>query len=185
MSFVVFSLPRSRSTWLSHFLSYRGRVVGHDVGIGCESPDEFMRAVGDGTCETGAAFAWRLIRDRDPKLRFAVIRRPAVIVAARLAELGLDGQFEEMVARERHLAEISALPGTLTLDMEGLANESICRLLFEFCTGARHDRAWWQRFDRTRIETDLPKRLALLRDRAPQIAKLKAAAQARMHDALL
>src|SRR6185503_11458650 len=77
--FVLFSLPRSRSAWLSVLLSRPGALVGHDIGIGCAQPEDFaqrLRSDLAGTCETGAAFAWRLIRWLVPDARFAVVRRP-------------------------------------------------------------------------------------------------------------
>ena len=46
MPFIVFSMPRCRSTWLSVFLSRPGAQVGHDIGVECASADEFKARLG-------------------------------------------------------------------------------------------------------------------------------------------
>ncbi len=68
MAFIVLSLPRSRSTWLSLFLSHEAQI-GHDIGADCSSVAEFMSSIGAGTCETGAAFAWPLIKRLSPDIK--------------------------------------------------------------------------------------------------------------------
>lgn len=173
MSFIVFSLPRSRSTWLSLFLSYAGRQVGHDVGIDCETPAEFLEAVGDGSCETGAAFAWRLIRRERPDMKFAVVRRSPWEVASSLSRLGVGDQTAEMAERGRSLSEISALPGVLTLDYHDLAKRDGCAALFEHCLGVPFDVAWWRRWEGLNVQVDIEQMKDKLRRNYDAIQNLK------------
>jgi hypothetical protein len=112
---VVFSLPRSRSTWLSMFLSYDGTVIGHDVGVDCATPEEFLERLGDGTCETGAAFAWRLLRQARPDVKFVVVHRDPAEVSASLDRFGLTGTLPEMRDREMLLGQIAEQPGTMVV----------------------------------------------------------------------
>lgn len=172
--FVVFSLPRSRSTWASLFLSYQGRVIGHDIGADCSCPQEFAVRLGAGTCETGAAFAWRAIRKMKPNAKFAVIRRDPFEVAASLAKFGLTGYLAEMQQRESDLVTISEQPGVLTLDYHDLATPSACAKLFEHCLGEPFDVSWWIRLDAINIQVDMAKQLAKLVKNADRISRLKA-----------
>ena len=177
MSFVVFSLPRSRSAWMSHFLSANGREVGHDIGIDCATPGDFLfEASLGGTCETGADFAWPLIRKLRPAIKFAVVQRPIDDVVASLARFGIGDLDEELATRAARLDEISALPGTLTVAYHELAHFTACRDIFEFCTGTRCESAWWRRFDEVNIQVDMVKRMAKLERNRPRIEALKASA---------
>ena len=132
VGFVVFSLPRSRSAWLSVFLSRGSRLVGHDIGVESATPEEFLGRIGAdlaGTCETGAGFAWSSIRNARPDLKFAVILRNPVEVSASLERFGLFGMLPEMRQRMEYLAEIAQLPGTLNLTFDALSDPDACAAL--------------------------------------------------------
>ena len=172
--FIVFSLPRSRSTWLSLFLSYDGREIGHDIGADCATVADFFTLLGDGTCETGAAFAWPVIRRLNPHIKFAVVRRDPYEVNASLERFGITGQLIEMQKRSDLLEDIADLPGTLTVTHEDLAKPNVCGALFEHCLGEPFDHGWWQRLDPLNIQVDMPKQLAKLARNADRIAGLKA-----------
>jgi hypothetical protein len=175
--FVIFSLPRSRSAWLSAFLSRPGAVTGHDIGITSDSPADFaQRLTADmaGTCETGAGFAWRLIRRLVPDVRFVVVLRPVSEVCASLARFGITGVEAEMQARMDCLQQIVRQPGTTTLDWTALRFERTCARLYQDCTGHTLDFMWWRTFEHLNIQVDMVQRLRLLQSRAESIATLKA-----------
>lgn len=175
--FVIFSLPRSRSAWLSAFLSRPGALVGHDTGIGCARPEDFadrLRVDLAGTCETGAAFAWRLIRQMLPEARFAVIRRPVGEVIDSLRRQGLYGLDAEMERRDALLDEIAAEPRTLSLRVEQLSDRFFCGGLYEFCMGQWMEAGWHAHMDALNVQVDLPTRLRTLAENAERIAALKA-----------
>ena len=69
--FLILSLPRSRSKWLSCFLSPPGRDCGHDLIVGCGSLADFSKALAlrVGSCETGAMVGWKLVRQVMPEVR--------------------------------------------------------------------------------------------------------------------
>jgi hypothetical protein len=175
--FVVFSLPRSRSAWLSVLLSGPGAVIGHDSGPQTNNVAEFIAAVDGGTCETGAAFAWPLIRRMLPDAKFAVVRRDPAQVVQSLARFGLHGYEDELADRVRQLDQISAQPGTLSVEFEDLANEDACAQLYDHCLGRPMPRGWWRHLDPINIQVDMRRQLQLLASRQPQIAALKAEAQ--------
>lgn len=180
--FVVFSLPRSRSAWLSVLLSGPGAICGHDIGPTLRAPNEFAeRLSGDlvGTCETGAAFAWRLIWQMLPDANFVVIRRDPEAVVRSLSAFWISGQNEEMRARSAQLEEISALPGTLTVNFAELADEAASAMIYAHCLGRQMPRAWWAHLDPLNIQVDMQRQLRLLAERRPMIDALKA--QVREH----
>lgn len=172
--FIVFSLPRSRSTWLSLFLSYGGRQIGHDIGVDCRTREDFLARLGDGTCETGAAFAWRRIRQAVPDCRFALVYRPIHEVCASLERFGLDGWWPEMQKRLFDMDEIARETDALIVDYHEMDRPEVCERLFEFCLGEPLDIAWWARMDAMNIQTDMPKQIAKLVDNRAAIEALKA-----------
>lgn len=172
--FVVFSLPRSRSTWLSLFLSYGGRTIGHDIGPDCSGPGDFFVRLGAGACETGAAFAWRQIRTALPSVRFAVVLRDPHEVAASLERFGLTGYLPEMQKRDDDLHDIADLPGTLAVDYAELSKSTICAEIFEHCLGEEMPLDWWRRFDPINIQVDMAKQVAKLAANHDAIEVLKA-----------
>ena len=184
--FLIFSLPRSRSAWLSAFLGAPGRVVGHDIGATCSSPADFAWKLQHelaGTCETGAAFAWRLIRKLVPDAQFVVITRPVSEVVESLAKFGLTGLNQEMVERAEMLRQITRQPGTMTLDWTALRYPSSCAQLYRACTGEEMDSAWWAAMDRLNIQVDMARQLAVLKRNAEQIANLKTIVSRELADA--
>ena len=63
--FVIFALPRSRTFWLSKFLTAGGWVCEHDEARHVRGMDDVRSALGrefTGYVETGAAPFWPLIR---------------------------------------------------------------------------------------------------------------------------
>lgn len=176
--FVIFSLPRSRSAWLSVLFSHGGGSVGHDIGIGCRTPEDFAgRLQGhgslSGTCETGAAFAWRLIRDMLPDARFAVVRRDPHEVVASLERFGFTDCSAEIKARDRHLDEIAAQPDVMSVDFKDLADPAVCGALFLHCTDRRMSERWWGHMDLMNVQVDMPRRIEWLIRNADSVASLK------------
>lgn len=180
--FVVFSLPRSRSTWLSVFLSRPEARCGHDIGPTLDHPEDFAErlCLGGlvGTCETGAAFAWRFIRQQIPEAQFVVLRRDPAKVVRSLEVLGIKGQEGEMWGRARDLDVISAQPGTITLESDHLAKPYVCAELYKALLGRSMSPGWWAQLDATNIQVDINRALQLLMERRPQIEALKAAVRA-------
>ena len=175
--FVVFSLPRSRSAWLSTLLSTPARIIGHDIAAVSDTFDDFMDRLGQGTCETGMAFAWRAIRARAPETRFAVIRRDPIDVELSLAWFGLTGLGDEVRRRDAQLDEIAAQPGTLSVLFGELAEQNACARLYKHCTDEPMPTAWWQALDPLNIQVDMHRQVALLNARAIETAAFCADAE--------
>lgn len=175
--FIVFSLPRSRSAWLTHFLSYPPKKVGHDVIVYCDHVTDFIRMFSegmDGTCETATVLGHRLIRHLLPQVKFAVVRRPLPEVVRSLAAFGLTPPSGELEARDAMLDQVAALPGTLALKYDELDSPDFCRRLFEFCyKDVDFEIEWWAQCSRFNIQVEMGKQVALLQERSASLALLR------------
>ena len=67
--FIIYGLPRSRTQWLSKFLGYGGRQVGHDIAIEADTVQGFVdnRSALAGTVENGAMRRGGCCRRRRPR----------------------------------------------------------------------------------------------------------------------
>ncbi len=164
LPFVIFSLPRSRSAWLSRFLTYGEWHCGHDELRHCRSLDDVRSWLSQpctGTVETAASPFWRLLPRYRPDARVVTIRRPVSEVLPSLRRAGL--QFEDATMRlalarlDRKLDQIECrLPGVLSLPFSALAEEQTCAALFEHCLPYQHDSAWWRALIDVNIQISLP-----------------------------
>ena len=180
--FIVFSLPRSRSAWTSALLSCEERPVGHDIAMRCATLEDFQVALSGamaGTCETGAMFAFQLLRDLLPDAKMATIRRDPGEVVASLERLGLTGLDDEIAERDGYLDRIEGLPGVMRIDYAELSEYEPCARLYDFCHGEKLSPERWQSLAGMNIQVDLPRRLKALRENHAQIEALKAEARSR------
>lgn len=177
--FVIFSLPRSRSAWLAHWLAASGLPTGHDLGIECKEVGDFKRSFDlglVGTVETGSMFAWRLMQRQLPGVRFLTVRRPVGEVLASLAACGLAGpELEfEMYSREVLLDELEAQPGVVRLEYNGLGDEGVCEALLRYLAPELGwDHHSWLVASVTNIQVDMGARLEQLRRNHNALARLK------------
>jgi hypothetical protein len=173
--FVIFALPRSRTTWLSRWLSTNGLSVAHDLGPHANTVQEFFDLLWNhcGTIETGAQDAWPLIRMAMPTSKFITIRRPVAEVIASLAQFGVTDQADELVRRDRVLDEIESA-GAMRIEYHELSDARVCADLYEYLYGLPFDFKGWRLLSDLNIQIDVPAQLQFLADRRPQIEKLKA-----------
>lgn len=173
--FVIFSLPRSRSAWLSTLLCASGRLVGHDIGIECDTTEDFIKelTLRGGTCETGAAFAWRQIQKNFPDSPLAVVLRDPKDVSDSLTDKGFPGYLDEMETRFKQLEEISAQPGVFSCTFEELQDSCVVADLYKYCTKSEVSPLWVDKLQKTNIQIDLDERMERLSIRRDNIESLK------------
>ena len=173
--FMVLSLPRSRSFWLSLFLSADGMQCAHDLLVQSKSLTDFETRLSlvDGSCETGAIVGWRLLRHRLPKLRLiTVLRRPEEVIEsiARKGYLVPKGVIE---SRFSMLEDLSCEENVFSFDYEELSNpaalESICAVAGVPWSQERCERLLGQN-----LQIDFAKRMSELEVAAPLLAGLNA-----------
>ena len=164
--FIIYTAGRSRTAWLSTYLSYGGWTCRHDAAIDFRAPadiGEFFRRPRTGSVETAASPAWALVKHYAPEARVAVILRPAgeVIdsVERYFSAAGIEWDREKL----RHLMEyevrllnrVALLPGTLAIDYSQLGRAGVCAELFEFCLPYRFDPVWHERLAAENIQVDV------------------------------
>jgi GNAT superfamily N-acetyltransferase len=179
--FIVFALPRSRTAWLSRFLTYGPYYAGHDEVRHCRSLDDVRAWLGQpcvGSVETAASPFWRLLRALQPDARVVVVRRPVDDVVASLMGTGL-GCFDPAVVApamhrlDRKLEQIERrVRGVLSVAYADLDDEATCARVFEHCLGLPHDRAWWAAVSAVNIQINLAHCIRYYHAHAPQLKKL-------------
>lgn len=164
--FLVFGLPRSRTFWLSRFLSYGEYRCGHEELRHMRSLDDarlWLSQDFTGTAETAAARWWRLAIHFRPDIKILVVRRPVDDVIESLMALDLSGicQFDRRILRaqivrmDRALDRIEKEEGVLSVSFSDLVHENVCRKVFEHCLPYEHDREWWGSLATENLQTDM------------------------------
>lgn len=180
--FVVFSLPRSRTFWLSRFLSYGGWECGHDELRHCRGMDDvrsWLAQPATGTVETAAAPFWRLLPTFRPDARVVVLRRPVAEVVESLARLGFDRTAMVRIMRrlDAKLDQIEArMPGVLSVQASALDDEETCRRVFEHCLPFPYDPAWHAAMAPLNLQTNMAATVRYAAAHAGQIEKLRSVA---------
>lgn len=161
-------MPRSRSYWLSRYLSASGWLCGHDELRHCRTLDDiriWLATPFAGAVETAAAPYWRLLRAWQPDAHVVVLRRPVGEVLDSYRRLGLPFDRPHLAAILTQLAakleQIAARwPGVLVVEHAALAEESTCAAVFNHCIGQLPDPTWHAALAPVNMQTDM---VALLR----------------------
>lgn len=183
--FVVFSLPRSRSAWLSRFLSYRDWACGHDQLRYARTLDDvkaWLSMPNYGTCETGGAPFWRLLMKYAPDVRVVTVRRPIEEVIESLRKTGTDLDSQQvtkiLTSLDRNLDQIEGrMPNVHSVRFADLADELPCAQVFEYCLPYGHDQDWWRNAAGVNVQVNFPALMRYAKANLPAMIKL--ASQAR------
>ena len=184
--FIVYALGRSRTAWLSRFLSYRDWACYHEQAIRMRSLADVRYFFGHprrGTVENSAAQGWRIIHHAVPGIRAAVIRRPIDEIMDSILCVDLRGivSYDAGVLRnglnygDRMLRQIGEQPGVLTLDYRDLATDAGCAAIFEHCLPYRFDRAHWLALRDHNIQIDVAGYLLYFQQNREAIERFKSA----------
>lgn len=173
--FVILALPRSRTFWLSRYLSYGEWTCGHDEIRHLRSMDDVKAWFSQpctGTVETAGASWWRLLPGG---VRVVTVRRSVPDVVASLAQHGFDPKvMTRLMTRLDHkLDQVERrVPGVLSVRFESLETEETCRELFEHCLPYKHDAVWWDNISRVNLQTSMVGLMRYMRAYQPQMEKL-------------
>lgn len=183
MTFLVLGLPRSRTAWLSRFLTYGDHICGHEELRHARSFDDvksWLSMPRTGSAETAVAPWWRTLLRLSPEVRIVVVRRPVAEVVESLAAFGFDRPVMEPLMRrlDHKLAQIvKRVPGVLEVTFDALNDEATCKAVFEHCLPYPFDRNHWRRLAGENVQCDMR---ALVRYAAayhPQMEKFAAQAK--------
>ena len=164
--FIIYGLPRSRTAWLSMFLTYGEWTCHHEKAM-------FMRKLSDvvelfstpntGSAETGASYGRCLLKFLVPDIKEVVILRSVDDVMNSLLKIQLEEfTWDEPKLRRimergrRSLERIAKDPNVMVVNYEDLDEEETCRKIFEFCLPYKFDRDWWAYMDQKVITLNFP-----------------------------
>lgn len=177
--FIIYALPRSRTAWLSKFLTYGPWKCGHDVVTDYFTPADIQCQLVElyfGTVETGMVDGWKLARRLVPHAKIITIHRCAKSVMRSLDAVGVPYSPSQIIERAAKLDEASLMPGAVSFYYDELELESVCRQIFEYCLEMPFDREWWLALRNANIQIDIPKRIAKLQATQSAMQRLKQAA---------
>lgn len=161
--FVVLAQPRSRTAWLSHFLTYGPWHCGHETARHWRSLEDvkaWLSMPNTGTAETAVAPYWRTMLKLCPDINIVVIRRDIEDSVRSFEKLPggwhLDLLRQSIAGIDRKLDQIVArVPGVLEVNFNDLTQEAVCAQIFERCLGVPHDSARWKRLAAMNIQCDM------------------------------
>lgn len=189
--FIIYALPRSRTFWLSRYLSYGEWSCGHDELRHARALDDVTAWFSQpytGTIETLAAPWWRLAQTPTKiDIRTIVLRRPVSEVVASLARLGFDPRLMQpmMTKLDRKLDQIAArVPGCQSFSFDELRSESGCARVFEACLPYKHDPEWFSLMAPKNLQIPMAPLVRYMRAYQPQMQKLATIARARCISAM-
>lgn len=151
--FLVLGIPRSRTFWLSKFLSYGDFDCGHEEARYLRSMDDiktWLAQENHGSCETAVAPFWRLA---PPNLPIVVVRRPVEECVENLMALDMTGVCEFDRAKvtaafakiDSKLSQIERrMQNVLSVRFDDLNNEKTIRAVWAHCLPYEFDRSWWE-----------------------------------------
>jgi hypothetical protein len=121
-NFIVLSLPRSRTAWLSLYLTLAGLPCEHELiakSDSFESAINKIKAEGIGCCDTAQVFKLKELKDElNPKI--LVIKRNVKDVIDSLSKIGITGIDEFLIKQSELLDQASMDEGTLTVRYEDI-----------------------------------------------------------------
>jgi|GEM_PF-1313623 len=186
--FIIYALPRSRTYWLSKFLSHGVTKCGHDEMRYIRGLDDIKSLLNMpfyGSVETGAAPWWRLIHAMRPDIRTAIIRRPVEQVVASVMATGVG--FDEarltqnMKRLDAKLDQIKArIPDVLEISFDDLREQHSCSLLFEHCTGKPPASGWFEFMDPLKMTIDFEAMIRYYQAHTAQLERVGRLAKQRM-----
>lgn len=185
--FIVYGLPRSRTYWLSRFLTYGEWSCGHEEIRHARSLEDVKAWFGQpctGTAETAGAPWWRLVQAVRPDIKTVVVRRPVDDVVRSMIGTGVpfDEQKVTLAARKLNakLDQIERrVPGVLSVKVEDLESEDTCRQVFEHCLPYQHDPDWYALTAPMNLQINLHTLVRYYQAHREQLEKLAAMAKQR------
>lgn len=161
--FLIYALPRSRTFWLSQFLTVGGWCCGHEEVRHMRSMTDvrdWLAQPYTGSAETSAALAWRVPANVRPDLRVVTVRRRLDEVMGSLDRAWPGWDIDRLAAilrrADRRLDQIEReASNVLSVRFDDLRSEDACAAVFRHCTGQNLPHDWWSHMAPLRLSGDL------------------------------
>lgn len=152
--FLVLSLPRSRSFWLSKLLSFEGRGCDHDPSRFWTNAFDAVRYFAfplAGAADTGLICVWHSLRPLLPRdLAVVVVHRPVPEVVESLRRLGAPHSPRGLDEMARRLRDVDGLH----VKAEQLDTYDTCAEVFRHCLGSTLPEDRWRTYSRLNLQCD-------------------------------
>ena len=152
--FIIYALPRSRTLWLSKFLTYGKWECKHDLlaeYIAIPPIVEYLKQPYRGIIDTGLVVA----RMQMPEAKIVCIHRKPQEVKDSLAAIGLPGLIDVDLLDSK-LEELRGVKGVRHYNYEDLNDLATCADIAQFCTG-QFSVQWWRCLCNANIQIDISK----------------------------
>ena len=184
--FIIMGLPRSRTAWLSAYLTDGNWTCGHEElrhvrdldDVRCWLGQEFI-----GSAETLAAPWWRLLLELRPDIRLVLIRRdPEAVVRSFLELPGLTwneaGIRKQVMYLNGKLDQIEKrVWSARSFRYESLVRDDVCEEIWRLTRGDSWDRGRWRRFNQTNVQVSVPAMVRYVMAFKAKLAKAEAEAK--------
>jgi hypothetical protein len=169
MSFLILCLPRSRSYWISKYLSYPPFECGHDIILKSNSLKEFITNFSEltGSVELNFGVVWQSLTRLFPETKIVVVRRSVDDVYESLRTVGVYIPQEELRIRHAALINCAKFPGVSSIDYKDLNDPECCEWLFEHCLDQKWDEKWYKEFAHQKLQMEVRQRMQIMRNRVP------------------
>lgn len=187
--FLVMALPRSRTAWLSKFLSAKPWVCGHEQ-------IRYFRTLEDakawfmqpfiGSAETLAMPYWRLLPRFAPDCRVLVVRRPVSEVTESMMKFNISGMerpklLENMKRLNAKLDQVEArYHNCISVNFDELGDFEVCNVIFQHCLGAPLGRQWFDYWNAINVQIDMDAAMRYVWTHMIPLARLNYAAKHQM-----
>ena len=181
--FIIFTAGRSRSYWLSHFLTYRKYRCWHDKILEMRTADElrdFLSTPNIGMSDSGAALMIvPLLLRTWPTAKRVVVRRPVddIVESYTMLDGGHPKLRTYVEGLQLLLDLISSMHDTLTINFDDLDEEEVCRSIFEHCLSYPFDRGHWLALRDQNLTVDIIEYAKYIRANSYRIASFLREAQ--------
>lgn len=187
--FLVMALPRSRTAWLSKFLSYGPWYCGHDqirYFRGLDDVKSWCAQPFIGSAETIAPMYWRLIGEFMPEGRVLIIRRPVHEVVESVLKQGIIGVDRPKLINNMRKIDAkldqaeNRLPNCISVNFDELNDPEICKIAFEHCLGLEFNYKWWEYWDRVNVQINFDSMTRYIWTHMTQLGRLNSLAKHKM-----
>lgn len=186
MNYIIYSMPRSRSKWLSTFLTYKDWHCGHDELQHLHNFDDVKSWISQeniGSVETAAAPWWRLFNKLSPNTKIIILRRNLDDVVnsyiAAGANISKEALYPLFKKYENKLNQIEKRhKNSISVTFEELRSMETCRQIFEYCLPYEFDVSHWLNLSGKNIQINMQALLKYCAVFKPQFEKFIAQAKA-------
>lgn len=164
--FVILGAPRSRTFWLSQFLSSPRRRVEHEPSRRLRSRDEvraYFSTPNAAAADTGLGKVWKQLDI--PGVTTVVVHRPASEIIGSLRQIGAS-----TCGIEHYTLMLWGLPGH-HVNVADLDNENFANDLYRLCTEREPPPGHWKALIGQNLQCDIA---TLLRDMRGNVDGLRA-----------